>query len=76
MVSTVIGGGYPCDACGGSGQYCIGETLVSRDMALDAECPELEGSHYRFEFARCPTCGGDGWIFYELPEPAPNLETK
>jgi DnaJ-class molecular chaperone len=51
-----------CESCEGTGQFCVGETLVSRDMAIDAECPSLEGMHYEYEFAPCPTCGGDGWI--------------
>ncbi len=63
---SLASAGYPqqvaCDACGGSGKFCVGETLVSRDMAIDAECPSLEGTHYEYEFARCPTCGGDGWV--------------
>ena len=52
-----------CDACGGEGQFIVGEMLVSREMALDAECPALEGEHYGFEYAKCPACGGDGWVF-------------
>lgn len=51
-----------CPNCGGGGAIPIGEHFVSRDMALDAGCPELEGSSMGVEWAQCEMCGGIGTI--------------
>lgn len=50
-----------CPFCNGEGFIEI-EERVTRDMALDAECPESEGDRY-FVKAKCPKCKGDGWIY-------------
>ena len=35
-----------CVDCQGSGQIVIGEHLITREMALDAGEPQMEGSHF------------------------------
>lgn len=49
----------PCSKCGGGG--CLG--LVSREMALDACEPSMEGQDIS-----CDTCGGMGYIVEEVPD--------
>lgn len=46
----------PCPACGGSGRI---EYRISREMALDAGDPSLEGQPLS---NRCTMCGGDGQL--------------
>ena len=59
-------GGYPpreqCEACCGEGRIAVGEMLVTREMASDAGCPEMAGSHYGYEYSRCDECGGLGFV--------------
>lgn len=50
----------PCEVCGGSGEVPIGEHFVTRDMAIDGGCPEMEGASMGIEYGRCPECGGSG----------------
>lgn len=45
-----------CETCGDSGVVPIGEHRVSREMALDAGTPELEGSSMGVEYGPCPDC--------------------
>jgi hypothetical protein len=49
----------PCLACGGDG--ILGQ--VSREMALDAGEPAMEG-----QTILCDRCGSHGWIFEENGE--------
>lgn len=51
-----------CPECGGSGQVPVGEHHVTREMALDAGCPEMEGTFYEVEYDRCALCGGSGLV--------------
>jgi transcription elongation factor Elf1 len=51
-----------CPECGGSGQVPIGEHFVTRDMAIDAGEPEMEGMSMGVEYDTCSTCGGYGVI--------------
>lgn len=59
-------GGYPpckqCEACCGEGRIVVGERLVTREMAVDAGCPEMTGSHYCYEYEPCNGCGGLGFV--------------
>lgn len=43
-----------CEACMGAGRI---QTFVTREMALDAGDPKLEGVSEPFD---CPKCGGTG----------------
>ena len=52
----------PCDQCQGEGRICIGEHLVTLDMAIDAGDRRLEGTHCEYEYAQCGKCEGDGWV--------------
>ena len=49
-----------CPDCCGEGKIPIGEHLVTREMALDAGNPKLEGSHYEYEYVECSKCEGEG----------------
>ena len=49
-----------CPDCEGEGKVPIGERLVTREMALDAGDPKLEGTHFDYEYAACDACEGDG----------------
>jgi len=40
------------------GQVLLGEHFVTRDMALDAGQPELEGRSLGVEWGQCPCCMG------------------
>lgn len=51
-----------CPNCGGTGMEIIGEHFVSRDMALDACEPSMEGMHHSYEEAPCSECNGAGKI--------------
>lgn len=45
-----------CPNCGGLGYL----EIVSREMALDAEAPEMQGMEIE-----CDRCKGKGWIYGE-----------
>lgn len=51
-----------CEACGGSGQEPLGERFVTRDMAIDAGEPQMEGMSMGIEFGPCSECGGAGVV--------------
>lgn len=51
---------YPCQCCEGSGRVPIGEHFVSREMAMDACEPAMEGMSMGIEYGHCQECGGDG----------------
>lgn len=50
----------PCEACQGSGQEILGEHYVTRDMAIDAGEPGIEGMFFGCEYGPCSACGGTG----------------
>lgn len=52
----------PCEACGGAGMVPMGEHFVTRDMALDAGEPAMEGLSCGVEFGPCEVCGGGGLV--------------
>ena len=56
---------FQCPDCQGGGQIPIGEHYVTREMAIDAGCLELEGAFYDIEWGRCPSCSGNGLILKE-----------
>jgi hypothetical protein len=47
-----------CRTCAGTGKVCLGERRASREMAIDAGDPSLEGQVVEQEYATCPTCHG------------------
>lgn len=47
-----------CENCQ-EGAVILGEQLVSRDMAIDAGDPALEGESFGVEWGQCPCCYGD-----------------
>ncbi len=47
-----------CDLCEGQGRVPIGEHYVTRDMALDAGEPQMEGMSLGVEYGPCPRCCG------------------
>jgi len=49
-----------CSHCQGNGRIIIGEHFVTREMALAAGIPELEGTHFDFEYGKCFECSGSG----------------
>jgi hypothetical protein len=51
-----------CESCGGSGQEVIGVHLVTRDMAIDAGDPSLEGTFHSDVYEGCTSCGGTGVV--------------
>ena len=51
-----------CEACQGQGQIPIGERFVSRDMALDAGEPAMEGMSCGIEWGQCEECYGTGYL--------------
>ena len=51
-----------CSACGGGGQVELGHHVVTRDMAIDAQEPQLEGMDMGPEFGACENCGGGGRV--------------
>jgi len=54
-----------CTQCCGDGQLVIGEHHVTRDMALDACEPSMEGMFYGYEYVPCNICHGEGVIMEE-----------
>lgn len=52
-----------CPDCGGQG-YFIHTRYVSRDMAIDAGEPSMEGMSIP-DKEQCQRCNGDGWIIVE-----------
>ncbi len=57
-----------CPACEGSGRTALGEHFVTRDMALDACEPQLEGQSMGIEYGDCRNCGGGGTLYEETDE--------
>lgn len=57
---------HQCQSCEGSGQVALGEHFVTRDMALDACEPSMEGMSMGIEYGPCPDCNGSG-IIQETP---------
>jgi len=51
-----------CSICRGRGTTEELQGIVSREMALDACEPELEGQLIYCD-VRCWKCGGDGWYY-------------
>ena len=51
-----------CAVCEGSGRIPIGEHFVTRDMAMDACEPSMEGMSMGIEYGPCPNCNGDGLL--------------
>lgn len=49
-----------CPACEGSGRMPIGEHFISREMALDACEPAMEGMSMGIEYGPCEECSGGG----------------
>jgi hypothetical protein len=49
-----------CPICEGEGRLPVGEHFVTREMALDACEPAMEGMSMGIEYAQCPECGGMG----------------
>lgn len=49
-----------CPDCKGEGKIQTGEHFVTREMAIDAGYPEMEGSHCEYEYERCSNCEGSG----------------
>lgn len=49
-----------CIYCNGEGKITV-ERRVTREMAMDANEPDVEGWAY-FEEIDCEHCRGDGWI--------------
>ena len=65
-----------CAKCGGDGQMIVGEHRVTRDMAIDAGEPAMEGSFHSYATDRCDACGGSGHVEVvppgsDPPAPAP-----
>ena len=57
-----------CPDCAGAGQLMAGEYYVTREMALDAGEPAMEGQLYSVEYVQCQRCEGRGTI-EEEPKP-------
>ena len=51
-----------CPDCGGQGQVPVGEYQVTREMAMDAQNPELEGMPCGEAYDYCQRCGGEGTV--------------
>lgn len=51
-----------CKSCNGAGIIVVGENLVTRDMAIDAGYPEMEGTHHSWAEEPCVECEGTGII--------------
>jgi len=51
-----------CTYCEGQGEIIVGEYTVSRDMAIDAGEPGMEGMSIGFAYDTCYACGGMGYI--------------
>jgi len=51
-----------CPDCQGEGRIPLGENYVTHDMAIDAGCPEMEGSSCGIEYGQCPRCQGGGLL--------------
>lgn len=59
-----------CEGCGGDGfnviQVPVGAHHVTREMAMDAGMPEIEGSVAEIEYGAeqepCPSCNGHRWV--------------
>lgn len=55
-----------CAVCEGTGRVEAGRHIVTRDMAIDAGEPSMEGMDFGPEWMACPCCSGDGQI--RLPD--------
>ena len=55
-----------CRTCDGTGliEVPLGEHFYSHNMAIDAECPEMEGQSMGIEWGQeqCPDCKGTGFV--------------
>lgn len=51
-----------CPECDGEGEVVIGEYFVTREMAIDAGEPSMEGAHHSYQYGECEMCAGVGWI--------------
>lgn len=65
-----------CPDCQGEGKIPIGVHYVTRDMALDAGFPEMEGMEYSYEFAQCEKCEGDGRVLTEKSDQSSEQDMK
>jgi hypothetical protein len=54
-----------CPDCGGDGAIPIGEHFVTREMAIDAGEPAMEGKSMGIEYVQCERCEGDGFVIWE-----------
>jgi hypothetical protein len=52
----------PCPDCQGEGRIPIGEHFVTRDMAIDAGEPNMEGMSMGIEWGTCSRCQGGGLL--------------
>lgn len=63
-----------CASCEGAGVICVGEYTerVSREMAMDAGMPDLEGAPFSTQYIwdQCPCCMGEPWQCYQCSEEA------
>lgn len=50
----------PCPDCEGGGAVALGVHYVSREMAVDAGDPSMEGQVAEVEYEPCPRCRGTG----------------
>lgn len=57
-----------CSECQGEGKIPIGEHFVTREMAIDAGEPAMEGSHYAYEYEECTRCEGSGFQKINIQE--------
>ena len=69
MTTGAGGGEIQCPDCWGEGKIEIGERRVTREMALDAGDPSMEGARMGMEYETCRLCYGTGVI--EDPAPTP-----
>jgi hypothetical protein len=70
MTTGPGGAEIQCPDCGGEGKIEIGERRVTREMALDAGDPSMEGARMGMEYGTCRLC--DGWGVIEDPGPGPS----
>lgn len=62
MLSEFAEDTIQCQACEGTGRVALGEHFVTREMALDACEPGMEGMSMGIEWGPCKACSGDGVI--------------
>jgi DnaJ-class molecular chaperone len=51
-----------CPDCDGLGEIPVGVHYISREMAIDAGYPEMEGGVAEVEADVCPRCQGSGLV--------------